>query len=547
MMLQVMAYTVLVTAALTVVGHCLERWARLQRTSRRTGWVAAMVLSVLLPTVMILVSRVKAPLVTSPNSSTLVHVQGELSAAVDQEAIWKLALPSDNQLLAMWLVASLIFALYLIGVTLLLRLRATRWSRATLVGREVLISEATGPALLGVLNPRIVVPRWLFGQPDTAKKLILEHEHQHMDARDPLLMMVGLLIIVAVPWNLPLWWQWRRMRQAMELDCDARVLATGAEADVYADVLLEVARRMAWVYPGALAMSEPATALERRIDELDPRPTKHVVMQAAALVGFAAAGIGAALALNAPAIRVPTKPSTTVLAQRVALPEPLAPTPSGGELPGTAPAAGISRAGSQRNSKGGSSRRSADGKVDMNKPASIALAVAAVSTAAFAQAQTPASAPPRDNVQRATAVQDFARAAEGRQASTAQIMANNDLNKDGVVTIEEATRAGRALILMWSFYDKDHNGTVTAQEIEQATTAMEVATAEEKIAGQRSRGPAKMKPEQIIALNDLNGDGIVTKEEAMKMGVGLDRLWQLYDLDKDGKVDVAEVAKAENY
>ena len=35
------------------------------------------------------------------------------------------------------------------------------------------------------------------------------------------------MAVVLMPWNLPLWWQWRRLRFAIEVDCDARVLASG--------------------------------------------------------------------------------------------------------------------------------------------------------------------------------------------------------------------------------------------------------------------------------------------------------------------------------
>ncbi len=81
--------------------------------------------------------------------------------------------------------------------------------------------------------------------------------------------MAGLFVIAAVPWNLPLWWQWRRMRQAVEMDCDARVLRTGADANAYAKVLLAVTRRTTaarW----CPCMSEPVAALERRIECLVP-------------------------------------------------------------------------------------------------------------------------------------------------------------------------------------------------------------------------------------------------------------------------------------
>ncbi|UUZ52386.1 hypothetical protein LP419_22985 [Massilia sp. H-1] len=46
-----------------------------------------------------------------------------------------------------------------------------------------------------------------------------------MAARDPQLLGLALLVLVAMPWNLPMWWQLRRLRHAIEVDCDARVLA----------------------------------------------------------------------------------------------------------------------------------------------------------------------------------------------------------------------------------------------------------------------------------------------------------------------------------
>jgi Ca2+-binding EF-hand superfamily protein len=171
----------------------------------------------------------------------------------------------------------------------------------------------------------------------------------------------------------------------------------------------------------------------------------------------------------------------------------------------------------------------------MNKSRSIAVTVAAMgaaAAAAAAQAPAPAYVAPPD---------------DGRQASALQIIASNDQNGDGIVTKEEATKADKSLILMWGMYDRDQDGRVTPQEIDRASSAMAVATAEEKITGERSSGPAMVKPEQVIRTNDLDGDGFVTKEEATKVGKSLARLWNAYDIDKDGRVDAAEVAKAQNY
>jgi hypothetical protein len=105
---------------------------------------------------------------------------------------------------------------------------------------------------------------------------------------------------VALPWNLPLWWQLRRLRHAIELDCDARVLRRGAEPDLYGEVLLEVTRRSSDVPVGAVAMGEPVSALERRVRGLVPDSARHSLWRACAALLLGAAGIAAAAALEAP-------------------------------------------------------------------------------------------------------------------------------------------------------------------------------------------------------------------------------------------------------
>jgi len=48
-------------------------------------------------------------------------------------------------------------------------------------------------------------------------------------------------------------------------------------------------------------------------------------------------------------------------------------------------------------------------------------------------------------------------------------------------------------------------------------------------------------PEFVLANNDLNKDGIVTREEAMQVGRVLGQSWETYDVNKDGKVDLQEL------
>src|SRR5690606_13707628 len=96
---------------------------------------------------------------------------------------------------------------YLLLASLLLSHRAAFLRRTTVQGQELLVSETTGPALLGTFRPQVVVPRWFFDEAPAAQALILAHEQQHRVARDPLLLRVALVAVAAVPWNLPLWWQ----------------------------------------------------------------------------------------------------------------------------------------------------------------------------------------------------------------------------------------------------------------------------------------------------------------------------------------------------
>jgi multidrug efflux pump subunit AcrA (membrane-fusion protein)/beta-lactamase regulating signal transducer with metallopeptidase domain len=332
MMLQVFAYAIAVAAVLSVVGICAERFARLHRLPRRTAWAAAMLLSVLLPAGMILIARppeitnvpyiIPEPAVVAESSAAQLPAQATSTTSVAPRSTWKLPRPSDRLLITMWMATSSVLALYLLGANLLLRRRMKGWHNATVQDHQVLISEVTGPALLGALSPRIVVPRWLLMQPHGTQALILQHEQQHVVARDALLIIAGLVAIVAVPWNLPLWWQWRRMRQAIELDCDARVLGAGAEAKAYAEVLLAITQRSTRVPAGALAMSEPVHALERRIASLMPDAIRFARLQAVAVLLLAAAGAGAALALEAPALLGRTVAAPLTAPQGVSTPAP---------------------------------------------------------------------------------------------------------------------------------------------------------------------------------------------------------------------------------
>jgi Ca2+-binding EF-hand superfamily protein len=292
-------------------------------------------------------------------------------------------------------------------------------------------------------------------------------------------------------------------------------------------------------------MSEPAAALEQRINQLELRTARHAVAQTVAVVGLAAAGVGVAFALNAPALPVYSRASSVLAVQPIGPPTLPALEPSALSLSVTE-AVTMPEVKSSSVSKANSSKPSENTEASMNKSKSIAVAAAVLGATVAAQAQTPNGAATQTAA--ATSTQSAGQAANSRpRISPEQIVALNDLDKDGVVTMEEAKQVNTNLFVMWPAYDMDHDGKVDAAEINRATYEMFEGTALERITGDSGGQMALQDPAKIIANNDLNGDGIVTKEEATQAGKALIRMWDSYDRDKDGKVDATEVRKAQPY
>jgi hypothetical protein len=166
-------------------------------------------------------------------------------------------------------------------------------------GYEVLVSEDVGPALLGVFRLQIVLPRWVLALDDVERGVILEHERQHAVARDPILIAASALAIAFAPWNLALWAMFARLRLAIELDCDQRVLTSHCDARRYGRVLVTVyeqasAGRM------QLAFVARRSNLERRIRRLMERAPRLVSSRGLAALATALVSIAAACETVAP-------------------------------------------------------------------------------------------------------------------------------------------------------------------------------------------------------------------------------------------------------
>lgn len=222
-----------------------------------------------------------------------------------------LAAPLDGWLGIAWGMLSLALAVYAACAV-----RATNRLPVTMpvqtIGRTVVrVSDTIGPAAIGGAMPSIVLPRWVLDLDAQLLDLIVRHEQEHLHARDPRLLMFSLMWLVLMPWHLPLWWAWRRLRLAIELDCDARVLRGLNGPRVYAQLLLYIGQRgRSTVRPSVfkgLTLSVPLAIhtqghhLKRRISAMTTPSSAKAAHVAA---GLAALGLTGALAFALPAPRV---------------------------------------------------------------------------------------------------------------------------------------------------------------------------------------------------------------------------------------------------
>jgi TonB family protein len=357
-----MAYVCLLGAALAVAAHAAERALRLYRLPARGAWAASIAASVLLPLASLLrgaETPVAAELVLSPAAATVAAgaPPAETSAG---GAGWA---GLDALLPAQWAAATGALALAMLAGSAVLAVRRRRWRPARVAGVPVLVSERTGPAVVGVLRPAIVLPGWALGWSDARQRLIVKHEVEHVRAGDPRLLHLALVAVVLLPWNPGLWWQLRRLRLAVEIDCDGRTLAGEPDVAAYGSLLLEVGRMGTRGILPAAAFSEPRSFLERRIRMMTLRTPRRRAARAAVSLAALAGAACLAAALPAP------PPPPPLLAGLAA---DLSPAGAADEVPVlAAPSSGI-------------------GEVRPASPAENgAIAVSSSATAIFAEEQAP--------------------------------------------------------------------------------------------------------------------------------------------------------------
>lgn len=319
-MLAWMGYATLVGALFVAAGALLEHFSPWLAGRRRMVWLAVIGGSLVLAVAVAAGPEQSDPrsftshpaaasahdqsvsTATGPSTSTLPPVSGGTNhmvlgtrspADALQSRTFATALPNlDVVLILAWLALSALC----IGVLIVSAWRVSRmrkgWRESVIAGVPVLVSHDVGPAVIGLVHHGIVVPSWVEVLAEGDQRTVMTHEREHVRAGDPLLLWGATLLVTLAPWNVALWYALRRLRHAIEIDCDARVLRSRPDTRAYCTLLLDVGERtLAGVAPVA-ALAEPATLLERRIDAMTApvrAKGRRVALSAAAALALVAA------------------------------------------------------------------------------------------------------------------------------------------------------------------------------------------------------------------------------------------------------------------
>jgi TonB family protein len=349
------------------------RGATAGRWGTRGAWTLALAGAVLWPAV---VPMSRAWRAASPASDTAAIVMPGVaratlvSASGESESSW---IPLVRETLAAWSgvatvwaaqVQELVYRIDAAGVgvvllgawgvcTLLLTVRLVRGARRlhTLTaqahvtrvdGETVLLTDAFGPATVGWRTPRIVLPSWVRDLDAPLRALVLAHERAHRDARDPRLVWLATLAVAVMPWNPSVWWIARRLRLAIERDCDARTIAAVSPTpapQAYARLLLFMAQQVGRMStassfssaPLASAMASSRSHLHARIQTMHAPPidpTSPTARRQRALFGaLAVLAVTAACGTRIPGNLTSSAPSDVALGDAAGGSSEVAPVP----------------------------------------------------------------------------------------------------------------------------------------------------------------------------------------------------------------------------
>ena len=257
-----MIYSILLGGLCALAAHALEDAARVTGFPTRWLWLVALVATVATSALAFYSSVVGVATTLIPRRVGATWLDYPAGTYIQYyESLGHL----DRFLSPLlWTSSAAVAAIFAIAIVRLVR-RRRAWLRTSLDGQSVLVSETEGPAIVGLVRSSIVVPKWALAESERVRALIIAHELEHQRAGDHLLSALALVLTVAQPWNPAVWWIARRLRLALEVDCDARVLRRGSDPRTYGLLLLEAGTRAAACRLPIPALSRPLSSLEERL------------------------------------------------------------------------------------------------------------------------------------------------------------------------------------------------------------------------------------------------------------------------------------------
>ncbi len=284
-----LAYVVVFSGILFSAASLLELGVRRVKLPARWIWAAVLVAAVVIP----FATYMGAPPTTSPMVTPAISLEGSLEDQFEFPLgeSWSAsgALPTGLGTESMniegllstgtglfskalgapvfwfWGSLSLSFILLMAGSIVSLRRASRGWVCREVDGRSVLVSRWFGPAVVGLLRGKIVVPDWAVSLGEADRNLLLLHEEEHLRSGDLRLLALGWVAVAVMPWNPFMWLAQRRLISAVEADCDFRVLRHCERPHAYANLLVDVLERKQRHPMLALGMGQSAKGMERRL------------------------------------------------------------------------------------------------------------------------------------------------------------------------------------------------------------------------------------------------------------------------------------------
>ena len=269
MILLWMLSAIVFTAFLAVAAWWAERALRAANMPTRGPWLLALAAGTTWPVLVPLLRQLHPGSADPvPTAVTMLDAVRVVPGRVSSAVTW---LPLvDRALIIAWVIVSLVLLLRYLLVWRAVRALRHASEHAVVDGVQVLLSRDIGPAVVGVRDAAVLLPRAVLELDAPLRALVLRHEEEHRRARDTWLLLALAVAVAAMPWNLPLWWIARRARLALEVDCDARVLAAGGSATRYVQVLMLAAQRTS-AAPLTPMLVASRSHLERRMVAMQER------------------------------------------------------------------------------------------------------------------------------------------------------------------------------------------------------------------------------------------------------------------------------------